>query len=70
MDTSPHTLQTLFEQLGLSSSETAIENFVFNNPNITCGCLGNLANVVKHDGFEGIFLFCLAIGENVVEVVS
>jgi hypothetical protein len=24
-------MQTLFEQLGLSSNETAIENFIFNN---------------------------------------
>ena len=31
MDTSSHTMQTLFEQLGLSSDEVAIENFIFNN---------------------------------------
>lgn len=31
MDTSLHSMQTLFEQLGLSSNETAIENFIFNN---------------------------------------
>ena len=31
MDTSQHTMQTLFDQLGLASSETAIENFIQNN---------------------------------------
>ena len=31
MDTSDHSMKTLFEQLGLSSNETAIENFIFNN---------------------------------------
>ncbi len=31
MDTSSHTMQTLFAQLGLSNSETAIENFIQNN---------------------------------------
>lgn len=31
MDTSSHTLSCLFRQLGLPSSETAIENFVQNN---------------------------------------
>ena len=31
MDTSIHTMQTLFAQLGLSSSDTAIENFIYNN---------------------------------------
>lgn len=31
MDTTNHSMQTLFEQLGLSSNETAIENFIFNN---------------------------------------
>ena len=31
MDTSPHTLQSLFEQLGLASSDAAIEAFVTNN---------------------------------------
>lgn len=31
MDTSSHTLPCLFKQLGLPSSETAIENFVKNN---------------------------------------
>lgn len=32
MDTSSHTLEGLFQQLGLSSNEIAIENFVRNNP--------------------------------------
>jgi hypothetical protein len=31
MDTSQHTMETLFQQLGLSSNETAIENFIHNN---------------------------------------
>ena len=31
MDTSRHTLQSLFEQLGLASSDAAIEAFVTNN---------------------------------------
>ena len=31
MDTSRHTLQNLFAQLGLASSDTAIELFVTNN---------------------------------------
>ena len=31
MDTSNHTMQALFAQLGLSSNETAIKNFVRNN---------------------------------------
>ena len=31
MDTSNHNMKTLFEQLGLSSSEVAIENFIQNN---------------------------------------
>ena len=31
MDTSSHTLSCLFRQLGLPSSEVAIENFVQNN---------------------------------------
>lgn len=31
MDTSQHTMQTLFDQLGLASSEIAIEHFVRNN---------------------------------------
>ncbi len=31
MDTSRHTLQNLFEQLGLASSDAAIEAFVANN---------------------------------------
>jgi hypothetical protein len=31
MDTSSHTMQTLFAQLGLSSNDTAIENFIHNN---------------------------------------
>ncbi len=31
MDTSSHTMQTLFQQLGLSSEQAAIENFIFNN---------------------------------------
>lgn len=31
MDTSSHTISCLFRQLGLPSSETAIENFVQNN---------------------------------------
>ena len=31
MDTSDHSMKTLFEQLGLSSNETAMENFIFNN---------------------------------------
>ncbi len=31
MDTSSHTMQTLFAQLGLSNSDTAIENFIQNN---------------------------------------
>ena len=31
MDTSQHTLETLFQQLGLSSSAVAIENFIANN---------------------------------------
>ena len=31
MDTSNHTMQTLFAQLGLSNNETAIENFIQNN---------------------------------------
>ncbi len=31
MDTSKHSMKTLFEQLGLSANETAIENFIFNN---------------------------------------
>jgi len=31
MDTSAHTLQTLFEQLGLASSDAAIEAFLHNN---------------------------------------
>ena len=31
MDTSIHTMQTLFQQLGLASNETAIESFVKNN---------------------------------------
>ena len=32
MDTSSHTLQALFAQLGLSSSDIAIEDFIHNNP--------------------------------------
>lgn len=31
MDTSPHTIQALFAQLGLPNSEQAIEAFVTNN---------------------------------------
>ena len=31
MDTSSHTLQALFAQLGLSNNETSIENFIHNN---------------------------------------
>ena len=31
MDTSSHTIETLFQQLGLSSDPAAIENFIFNN---------------------------------------
>jgi len=31
MDTSSHTMQALFAQLGLSNSDTAIENFIQNN---------------------------------------
>ena len=31
MDTSSHTMQALFAQLGLSSNDTAIENFIHNN---------------------------------------
>jgi hypothetical protein len=31
MDTSSHTMQALFAQLGLSSNETSIENFIHNN---------------------------------------
>lgn len=31
MDTSSHTLQTLFSQLGLPNSDIAIDNFVQNN---------------------------------------
>ncbi|MEP5766180.1 MAG: DUF2789 domain-containing protein [Halieaceae bacterium] len=31
MDTSIHTLETLFQQLGLSSNEVAIEHFIHNN---------------------------------------
>jgi hypothetical protein len=31
MDTSSHTMQALFAQLGLSSNETSIENFIQNN---------------------------------------
>ena len=31
MDTTSHTLQCLFEQLGLSSNDVAIDNFVQNN---------------------------------------
>jgi len=31
MDTSLHTIETLFRQLGLSSNEAAIANFVANN---------------------------------------
>jgi hypothetical protein len=31
VDTSNHNMKTLFEQLGLSSNEVAIENFIYNN---------------------------------------
>ncbi len=31
MDTSNHTLQALFKQLGLSSNDIAIDNFIHNN---------------------------------------
>jgi hypothetical protein len=31
MDTSSHTIYTLFQQLGLPSSDTAIESFIKNN---------------------------------------
>ena len=31
MDTSNHTMQALFTQLGLSSNEISIENFIHNN---------------------------------------
>lgn len=31
MDTSSHTMETLFAQLGLPNSETAIDNFMQNN---------------------------------------
>jgi hypothetical protein len=31
MDTSTHTMATLFAQLGLSNNDTAIENFIANN---------------------------------------
>mgnify|MGYP001054886732 FL=1 len=31
MDTSNHTLQTLFAQLGLSNNDIAIDNFIHNN---------------------------------------
>jgi hypothetical protein len=31
VDTSSHTMETLFQQLGLSSDPAAIENFIFNN---------------------------------------
>jgi hypothetical protein len=31
MDTSSHTIYTLFQQLGLPSSDTAIESFILNN---------------------------------------
>jgi hypothetical protein len=31
MDTSSHTIQALFAQLGLSNSDTAIDNFIENN---------------------------------------
>ncbi len=31
MDTSNHTMQALFAQLGLSNNDTAIENFIQNN---------------------------------------
>jgi hypothetical protein len=31
MDTSNHTLQTLFAQLGLSNNDIAIDNFIQNN---------------------------------------
>ena len=31
MDTSSHTIQTLFDQLGLPSSEAAIQSFIKNN---------------------------------------
>ena len=31
MDTSNHSMQTLFAQLGLSNNDVAIENFIHNN---------------------------------------
>ena len=31
MDTSDHSMQSLFAQLGLSNSDTAIDNFIQNN---------------------------------------
>ncbi|MEZ5572924.1 MAG: DUF2789 domain-containing protein [Halioglobus sp.] len=31
MDTSNHTMQALFKQLGLSNNDIAIENFIHNN---------------------------------------
>ncbi|MFT6367370.1 MAG: hypothetical protein ACJARI_002827 [Bacteroidia bacterium] len=31
MDTSEHTMQSLFAQLGLPNNETAIDNFIHNN---------------------------------------
>ncbi len=31
MDTSQHTMKTLFDQLGLASSDVAIEQFIHNN---------------------------------------
>ncbi len=31
MDTSNHTIQALFKQLGLSSNDIAIDNFIHNN---------------------------------------
>ena len=31
MDTSSHTMQALFDQLGLPSGDTAIESFILNN---------------------------------------
>ena len=31
MDTSNHTMQALFKQLGLSNNEISIENFIHNN---------------------------------------
>jgi hypothetical protein len=32
VDTSSHTMQALFAQLGLDTSDTAIENFIRDNP--------------------------------------